>query len=82
MADKKSPDHLEWEELKAIIDNFTPEEHAKFGEWVREYFREHGLDVLQRLEELEQSDDPDVAEEAKALIAHYWKYKDGKPVIN
>jgi len=73
MAEKK-PAQLEWEELKAIIDNFTPEEHAKFTEQIRGYFREYGLEVRQKLEELVQSDNVDVAEAAQALIAYYWKY--------
>jgi hypothetical protein len=74
MAGKK-PQQLEWEELKAIIDNFTPEEHAKFTEQIRGYFREYGLEVRQKLEALVQSDNRDVAEAAQALIAYYWKSK-------
>jgi len=71
MAAKK-PQQPEWERLKAIIDNFTPEEHAKFSKEIRGYFREHGLEVREKLEELVQSDDSDVAEAARALIAYYW----------
>ena len=73
MAEKNQ---LEWEKLKAIIDNFAPEEHAKFIEQIREYLREYGLDVRQKLEELAQSDDVEVAEAAQALIAYYWKQED------
>ena len=37
MAAKK-PEQPEWEVLKAIIDNFTPEEHAKFTNEIRGTF--------------------------------------------
>ena len=77
MPEKKS-EQREWEELKAIIDNFTPEEHANFTEQIRQYFREYGLEVRQKLEELMQSDDADVAEAAQALIAYYWSTRTEK----
>ncbi len=77
MAEKK-PEQREWEELKAIIDNFTPEEHAKFTEQIRGYFRVYGLEVLHKLEELVQSDNVDVAEAAQALIAYYWQVQGRK----
>jgi len=67
---------LEWEKLKAIIDNFAPQEHAKFIKQIREYLREYGIDVRQKLEELAQSDDVEIAEAAQALIAYYWKNED------
>ena len=48
----------------------------KVHQQIREYLREYGIDVRQKLEELAQSDDVEVAEAAQALIAYYWKQED------